>query len=138
MGDLARRRGAGGGRGATLLVILILLSGGVAAAQMPAPSLKVPTTLFAVAASADWATTHRILSTVPGAREANPMLGITHSHPTRTVLLGAALDVAGVWATHRFVAKKHPKWAKVGLYAATAFRLALVARNMRMLATRPR
>jgi len=93
--------------------------------------LTRPTITFAAAATADWITTYRFLSSPYGIPEANPMLAFTHARPVPTVLAGTAMDVAGVYAWRRFVGPRHQRIARVGLYAAAGFRVWLAARNVR-------
>lgn len=94
--------------------------------------LRLPTLVFAGAAAADWTTTYRNLSPGPTwdrGQEWNPLLSPLHNRPVPTVLAGAALDVVGVWAWDRFVGRKHPKLAAIGLYAGAGLRIWLASRN---------
>lgn len=108
------------------IVLLGLLIAAPGAAQ-ESSSLTVPTIIFAGASAADWATTYRNLS--PYGHESNPLLLVFHDRPAPTVLAGAALDGVGAWAWDRYVGRRHPKLAAVGLYAASGFRVFIAARN---------
>lgn len=119
----------------TRVMIALALMLLVGAASASAQSLKVPTAVFAGAAAADWTSTYRNLRGVDG-REANPTIAVCHGSerhgtcgPLTTVVLGAAIDAAGVVAWNRIVGRRHPKLAAVGLYAASAFRGYLAYRN---------
>lgn len=90
-------------------------------------SLKLPTSIFAVSAAADWVSTARLLSS--GGVENNPLLRPSQDHHTALLAVGIASDVVGVWAWHRWVGRKHPKIARAGLYMAAGFRLFLAVRN---------
>ena len=83
--------------------------------------------MFAGAALTDWSTTHYNLS--HGHHEANPMLGWLNDKPGPTVVVGAAIDVAGVWLVNRYLGRKHPKLTAIGLYLAAGFRVALSVDN---------
>jgi hypothetical protein len=103
------------------------------AAQAPdSHPLRLPILIFAGAAAADWATTYGVLAT-NRTTEGNPLLAMTASRPVPTVVVGAAMDVAGVWTWHHVVGRKHPKLAAVGLYVAASFRVYLAVRSRRML-----
>lgn len=114
------------------LIVLLPATTFAQEAARPKESLKVPTAVFAVAAAADWASTYRLLQR-PEAREVNPMFGWLDNKPGPMVALGAATDAVGVAAWNKFVGKRWPKVAKVGLYAASAFRAYLAVRNHRLL-----
>ena len=103
----------------------------VAMAQEPErPGLRLPTTLFAVAAGADWATTYHGLKHYR-LRETNPLLRPFDERPGRLVLVGAAIDVGAVAAWHYGVGRDHPRVAAVGLWGMTAFRAYLAIHNIR-------
>ena len=99
------------------------------AVDASAQSLKPATFTFTAAAAADLATTYRNLAGPNGGVEYNPMLRFTRNTPVQTVLVGAAYDVAGIWAWNRFVGRRHPKVARAGLYAAAGFRVFLAVSN---------
>jgi len=108
-----------------------LLAAALVSSAQPAraQSLTPATTAFAAAAAADWATTYRNLASPYKPTELNPLLRFTHSKPVPTVLAGAAMDVAGVLAWQKLVGKRHPKLARIGLYAAAGLRVGMAVRN---------
>jgi hypothetical protein len=108
----------------TIVTLLCLL--GVSAGAS-AQSVKVPTIVFAGAALADWSTTHYNLS--QGNHEANPMLVWLNDKPGPTVIVGASVDVVGVWLVNRYLGRKHPKLTAIGLYLSAGFRVALSINN---------
>jgi hypothetical protein len=95
-------------------------------------SLRGPTVVFALAATADWLSTRRMLAA--GGYERNPGLAALDHKPALLIAAGATADVLGVWAWNRFVGRKHPKIAKAGLYLAAGFRLFLTVHNLRLAA----
>jgi hypothetical protein len=108
------------------LVLAFVLVCGLPAVS--AQSLRVPTTVFALSSMADWSSTYVGLSN--GTGEQNPLLWFTESRPLPTVLVGASMDVAAVWAWNRYVGRSHPKLARIGLYVAAGFRFWLTYRNV--------
>ncbi len=94
------------------------------------PSLKLPTTMFAAAATADWATTYHGLKHYR-LRETNPLLRPFERTPAKMVVLGAAIDIGGVALWNHAVGRKHPRVAVAGLWAMTAFRAYLAVHNIR-------
>lgn len=108
------------------LIVMTLAPASTASAQ----SLKMPTLVFAGAASADWVTTYQAQQR--GTQENNPLLSWLNTRPGPLVATGAALDVAGLWAWNRYVGRAHPKIAMAGLYAAAGFRLWLATNNNRL------
>lgn len=113
----------------TVVVLAVLCSPALAAAQSDR-GLSTASAVFGAAAAADWASTHYALRA--GLHEANPLLAPCHDQPTATVVAGAALDAAWLWAVHRYVAPRHPKAAMIILYAAAAGRACIAARNVRV------
>jgi hypothetical protein len=113
-----------------LLVALALACPTPAFAQEREGSLKLPTTMFATAAAADWATTYHGLKHYR-LREANPLLRPFDRTPAKMVLLGAAIDVGSVAAWHYAVGRDHPRLAAAGLWTMTAFRAYLAVHNIR-------
>lgn len=106
------------------LFAVCLLVAGTAEAQ----SFKMPTIALAGAAAADWTTTYQFMN--KGVPESNPMLSwVGKDRPGATVALGAAIDVAGVWAIGKFIAPKHPKIAKAILYGWAGSKGAAAAQN---------
>lgn len=123
-----------------VLFVLMFLSfasvalGEEAQAPTKGPSLKLPTIVFAGAATADWVTTYRNMDyNCPTCGESNPLLNWVGQKPKTTIAMGAAMDVAGVWAWNKYVGKKHKKIAAAGLYVMAAFRVFLAVRNARHL-----
>ena len=94
------------------------------------PSLKLPTTLFAAAAVADWATTYHGIKNYR-LREANPVLQPFQKTPAKMVLIGGMIDVGAVAAWNYGVGRKHPRVAAAGLWTMTAFRAYLAVHNIR-------
>ena len=118
----------------TSVLLLFALGSLPAAAQDAAPSLKIPTIVFAGAAAADWTTTYAALASGEF-RECDPLLTFTKNRPVPTVVFGAALDVAAVWAWRRAVGRRHPKLAALGLYVAAGLQASIAARNLHRVRT---
>jgi len=118
-----------------IAIILIIVFGTftLSAQELSTPdsifvgNLKVPNSVFLGAAAADWVSTYQFLQR--GARETNPMLSGLQSQPALMIATGAAIDVASLWAWNRYVGKKHPRLAAVGLYTAAALRVWVASRN---------
>lgn len=102
----------------------------LATAQERENGLKLPTTLFAAAAAADWATTYHGLKYYR-LRETNPLLRSLDHSPGKMVLLGSAIDAGAVAAWHYGVGRNHPRLAAAGLWGMTAFRAYLAFHNLR-------
>jgi hypothetical protein len=118
----------------SLAAVLLAGAAGRATAEEPvrASGLTLPTVVYASSAALDLATTYRALQ-YPGFAEKNPLGAWLDDSPTALVAFSAALDVGVVFAAHRWVAPRHPKLVKVGLYAASAVRFYLAYRNYRQL-----
>jgi hypothetical protein len=101
------------------------------------PGLRLPTTLFATAATADWATTYHGIKHYR-LRETNPLLRRFEQTPAKMVLIGAAIDAGAVVAWNHYVGRKHPRMAAAGLWTMTAFRAYLAIHNMRNAQRAPR
>ena len=117
------------------LILFVLLLAVVcprdAFAQEERPAgLRLPTTIFAAAAAADWATTYHGIKHFR-LREANPVLRPFDETPGKMVLIGGAIDVASVMAWNYSVGRKHPRMAAAGLWTMTAFRAYLAIHNLR-------
>lgn len=110
-----------------LLSLLVLLPVTASAQDVSAPSLKWPTIVYSSAVAFDYSTTYRGLQL--GATERNPILRPLQNRPVALVATGAALDAAGVWAWNRYVGRKHPKLAVLGLYAMSAARIWMASHN---------
>jgi hypothetical protein len=120
---------------ALIVAALVLLCADPATAQVEQqPSqtagLRLPTTLFATAAAADWATTYYGIKHYQ-LRETNPLIRKFERTPAKMVLLGAAIDVGAVAAWNYTVGRKHPRVAAAGLWTMTAFRAYLAFHNSR-------
>ena len=109
---------------------LLLVCSRATSAQERDSRLKLPTTVFAAAAAADWATTYHGLKNYR-LREANPLLRPFDRTPGKMVLLGSAIDVGAVAAWHYTVGRSHPRLAAAGLWGMTAFRAYLAIHNLR-------
>lgn len=84
------------------------------------PSLTLPTIVWAAAAATDFGVSMR-LQTMGIGEERNPLYRWTNDHgtvPMATVML--ASNAVAVWAVHKWVAPKHPRLVKIGLYVAAA------------------
>ncbi len=96
-----------------------------------APSLKVPMTVFAASAAADWSSTAYCVSS-PYCHEANPMFAWAQPHGVPAMIaLGASFDVATGLLFKR-IGVHHPKLAAIGLYANAAARIAFATHNARL------
>jgi hypothetical protein len=113
-----------------LLLLLAVACPGTASAQERERGLKLPTTMFAAAAAADWATTYHGLKHFR-LRETNPLLRPFDETPAKMVLIGCAIDVGAVAAWHYGVGRNHPRLAAAGLWGMTAFRAYLAIHNFR-------
>jgi hypothetical protein len=113
-----------------LVLVLALACPQLASAQEREPGLKLPTTMFAAAAAADWATTYHGLKHYR-LREMNPLLKPLDGSPGKMVLLGSAIDAGAVYAWHYGVGRNHPRLAAAGLWTMTAFRAYLAIHNLR-------
>lgn len=112
-----------------LLVIgLVLIASPVTAQE----SLRIPTVVYFSAASSDWASTAYCLHH-PLCHEGNPTLRWAE-RPLGTagvIAVSAALDVAIVYAVHRWLAPSHPKIASALLYIGAADRVVATVQNIR-------
>lgn len=99
-------------------------------AQQREARLKLPTTMFAAAAAADWTTTYHGLKHYR-LREANPLLRRFDKTPGKLVLIGGAIDAGALAAWHYAVGRDHPRLAAAGLWTMTAFRAYLAFHNVR-------
>jgi hypothetical protein len=112
----------------------------VPAIQFPAPqpisratkprsnSLKWPTIVYASSLAADYATTAQLMHYGGIQVEKNPLSQWT-GHPVGVIAAGVAADTATVLLWNKYVGRKHPKVAKIGLYVASGVRFYLAARN---------
>ena len=120
-----------------LLAAVLSLSTSAAFAQETRPSLKIPTTVFLAAASADWITTGMALTT-PGITEGNPLLGFTNNHPTGTVAALVVSDIVGTLLITKVLAPRKPKLARTLLYVFAGTRGAVAIHNARAISATQR
>lgn len=111
--------------GAVLLFVVVPASAGADEAPR---SLVLPTMVFAAGAAADWTSTFHALD--DGCKEDNILINRFQKRPGVMIATGIGIDVAGAWAWNHYVGRNHPTLAKVGLYAAAAFRAYLAIRNV--------
>ncbi|MGE3843177.1 MAG: hypothetical protein AB7I50_16515 [Vicinamibacterales bacterium] len=127
---------AGGRRlGRFLLVVTTLAMSAVASAQDSSPasiegrvSLRLPLAVYSSSAVADLYTTHAALRRGVF-YEKNPMGAWLDHRPTALVAFSATADAAIVWGLHRWLAPRHSRVLRVGLYAAAGARFWFAARN---------
>lgn len=112
------------------ILVLALLVAFAPEASADEPRLRVPTTVFAAAAAADWASTYHALKYYR-LRESNPLLRRFDDRPAKLVAIGAAIDVGAVVAWNSALGRKHPRIAATGLFAVAAFRTYLAIHNLR-------
>lgn len=112
-------------------ILTIALSGGIAHAEEPPVSLRRAISVYSFAAAADKASTIYGLQVCPPCVETNPLYSWT-GNDAAAVALSAAVDVAAVWAWQRFVGRKHPTLAKVGLYGWSGVRVGLAVHNVHL------
>lgn len=79
----------------------------------------MPTTFYLVASAVDWSTAAPACQV--GCRSRTGLLpGVDDARIS--VPIGVALDVGVLWITHKFIAKRHPKFAEGLLYALSIVR----------------
>jgi hypothetical protein len=117
-----------------LLVALVLIT-----APASAQSLKLPTIVYAVAGGTDAASTAYCLNAHPHCHESMPHLRWLEPRGGAAAVTAGSLafDVASIWAWNRYVGRKHPKIAAIGLYAWSAVRLSLAVHNVRQPSLHP-
>jgi hypothetical protein len=91
-------------------------------------SLRLPLMVYAGSAAADLFTTHAALQR-PGFYEKNPVGAWLDERPTTLVVVSATADAALVWGLHRWLAPRHSRLLRAGLYVASGVRFWLAARN---------
>jgi len=111
------------------LLCVSLTSPAFAEETTPSPSLKLPTVVFAGAVAADLTTT--VVFLTHGDREGNPFLGWTNNHPVATPIAAGAMTAVGTWAWNRYVGRKHPKLARIGLYIGAFIEVGFALKNTR-------
>jgi hypothetical protein len=109
-------------------IVTIVLTVLAASSEARGQELDVPTVAFASSAAADWVTTYRNRNYF---REGNPVIGWLDHKPVAMIGLGAAIDTAGVYGWRK-ITRRHKRLRDIGLYAATAARIAVAYRNNRM------
>lgn len=109
---------------AVIVVLAVIAFEGEGRAQ----ALDMPTVAFVSGAATDWVTTYRNRKYF---REGNPMIAWLDHQPAAMIGLGVAIDAAGVYGWHRLT-RNRKRLRAVGLYAATAARVAVAVRNERM------
>jgi hypothetical protein len=123
-------------RAIVVTVLVVVCATPAAAQQEPRLTgaqpggLRLPTVMFASAATSDWVTTYYALKHYR-LRETNPLIRRFESTPARMVLIGAAIDVGAVTAWNYTMGRKHPRIAAAGLWTMTAFRAYLAFHNSR-------
>jgi len=104
------------------------ISGPSTPAVKESSALRRATVVYAIAGSLDVASTAAFLLR-SGGHEGNPLLAPLQKKPVLMLATGVATSAASVWAWNRFVGRKHPKLAAVGLYAASAAHVFLATNN---------
>jgi hypothetical protein len=97
-------------------------------AEQERVSFRLPIAVYASSAAADLYTTHVALERGVF-YERNPMGAWLDDRPTALVAFSATADAAVVWSLHRWLAPRHPRLLRAGLYAAAGVRFWLAARN---------
>lgn len=113
---------------ALLLTVALLLP--VTATAQESTRLKLPTTVYLVAITADKATTLNC-TLRPGCWEDNPMYRWADKSggPLLQMTVSTGVDLVSIWAWNKTVGRKHPKLAALGLYSMAAIRATVAARN---------
>lgn len=105
-----------------------------ASAQEAPTSLRLPSAIYLLSASADLASTAHCFGVSIRCQEANPagnwIRGGTSS--ATMIAAGAAFDVATVYAVNRLLGQTHPKLATSILVAGAALRTSLAMSNLRL------
>jgi hypothetical protein len=114
------------------VLALAVICPGVASAQSEprADGLRLPTTMFAAAAAADWITTYNGIKHFR-LREMNPLIRRFEDTPAKMVVIGGAIDAGAVFAWNHVMGRRHPRVAAAGLWTMTAFRAYLAFHNIR-------
>jgi hypothetical protein len=115
---------------AVLVVACLLISVSTVAADDP-PSLRRAITVYAFAAAADKATTVYGLHVCATCVESNPLYSWSGNDAT-TIAVSTAVDIASIWAWQRFVGRKYPRLATIGLYGWSGVRVGLAVHNVRL------
>jgi hypothetical protein len=113
----------------TALVLLCSIYAVSAQAESMPISHKVGLGLYTASATLDLHSTYMVLQA--GGRENNPLGRISEGSPTKTIVLGAAVDAVAVPLLYKWLGRKHPALTTVLLYSVSAFRFNLAAGNYR-------
>jgi len=117
-----------------MLIVSFFHAVPASAQEVRAPELKLPTIIWASAASADWMTTYHFSSDYRDLlHETNPLISGLDRHPAWLVAAGASIDAATWWAGNRLFGRSHPRWLQAALYGGAAFRVYLAAYNIQMM-----
>lgn len=122
---------------ASMVLVALLVAARPAGAQDAAPEkapdapvrLRLPLVVYTSSAAADLYTTHAALQH-DVFYERNPMGAWLDERPTALVAFSATADAAIVWGLHRWLAPRHSRLLRAGLYAAAGVRFWLAARNV--------
>lgn len=115
--------------------LLILASLLLLPSRTSAEPLKIPLTIYAASAVADFHGT--LLTFQHGGHEVNPMYAWLDRKPVALGAVSALVDVASIWALHRWIGKKHPKIERIALYASAANRLRAAYKGYRIASQEP-
>jgi hypothetical protein len=113
-----------------LILVLALIIAFPLEVRADESRLRVPTTVFAAAAAADWASTYHALKYYR-LSESNPLIRRFDDQPAKLVAIGAAIDAGAVIAWNTGVGRKHPRLAATGLLAMAAVRTYFAIHNLR-------
>ena len=122
-------------------LVCLLACAAPARAQSVAPpadsidgGLKIPLLVWGSAVAADQTTTYAFSSRDGDLlHERNPLIRGLDGHPVWLVAAGASIDAASAWAAYELLGRRHPRWMKVALYSAAAYRSYLAIYNVRMM-----
>ena len=109
----------------SVIVLLFVLFASTAHAQ----SLKIPTIVFAGAASTDITQT-RILLNDPEIHEVNWLYKHFDGHPNVQVAATVGVDIGTIWLMQTVARRGHPKVATIALYTLASLRAFAVIRNV--------
>jgi hypothetical protein len=98
------------------------------------PGLKIPLIAWTAGVAADQITTYRFSSQYGDLlHEQNPLIHGLDQHPALLVAAGTAIDAATGLVAYRLLGRRHPRLAKIALYAAAAYRTHLALSNLQMM-----
>lgn len=113
----------------------LILSIGLGSTQLHAQSLRTATVVFSVVAASDIATTQYGIER-GSIVESNPLLSHWQSQPMIMSMVAMSADMAGVTLWNRFMGRRHPKVAVIGLYAMTGVRAYFLSKGLRYIHAR--